>query len=430
MSLKARDKYGVITYIEDAKRDDIYYCQVCGQPMIQKRGEIRIHHFSHLSSHCQHGEIVPCTDHWHYDMTEWHMNWQKRFSVENIENVLEHNKKKHIADLLISNVVVEFQHSPISLEEFSERNDFYSSLGYKVIWVFDLIEQRNNGKLAEKQYEYYYTWINPKKLFREIDFSKVKATVYFQMSDCEDKDTFVLERVSSIRDDGKWIKTDEKRTFTIAEFVELVKTNNCKLFEKPKPKPAPDSIPGCDTIENLWDESFSSMIVKNKHTGGVIFVFGNNGKLVRDYRSNKIRCRYADLDFETNLYSSKGDYYNVFDENKKIWSLIHSFKDAGYEKRIAKEKEEIENRRKYISAQNEDCYTIFQLIDKNARNILFVDNIYTGKRYCLVFINGYKQFNIFEVDIENSSVVKSGSLNYKLAKLYGYKLWKLVEEPN
>ena len=42
-------------------------------------------------------------------------------------------------------VVYEFQHSPLSPEELDDRNAFYNSLGYKVIWIFDLFDQYENG---------------------------------------------------------------------------------------------------------------------------------------------------------------------------------------------------------------------------------------------------------------------------------------------
>ena len=131
MSLKAVDKNGCLVYIDKAIPGDYYYCQICGQPMLQRRGDVRIHHFSHYSPH-GHSDIVPCSDNWGYDKTEWHMEWQKRFPVDNMERVLELNGKKHIADVLVENVVVEFQHSPISLDEFNERNEFYTNLGHKV----------------------------------------------------------------------------------------------------------------------------------------------------------------------------------------------------------------------------------------------------------------------------------------------------------
>lgn len=247
--LKAKDKNGFLVYIDDADPEEQYYCQVCDQPVMQKRGEIRIHHFSHYSPHGTHADIVPCCDHWSYDMTEWHMEWQKRFSTDDIEKVLTLGKEKHIADLLLNKIIVEFQHSPISLNDFNERNEFYTQLGYKVIWVFDLIEEFDNGRIRDGDYEGSYKWSFVKKVFREMDLDETKATIYFQFSDCEDEEAGVLERVKTLWDEGRIFKTDSRYALSIKEFVEMVKENSPDLFEKPKPAPAPQVIENCHTVE-------------------------------------------------------------------------------------------------------------------------------------------------------------------------------------
>lgn len=390
MSLRAKDRFGKLTYIWDAVQGDPYFCQICGQPMMQRRCTDRIDHFAHYSPHGR-TDIVPCSDHWGYDKTDWHMEWQKRFPADNIERVLELNGKKHIADVLVGDLVIEFQHSSISLDEFTERNEFYTSLGYRVIWVFDLIDEYNDGKFAQTNYEFYYKWAYAKKLFREMLFSRVKATIYFQLTDDEDPNVGVLERVKDIRDSSATIKTDSNNCFSIKEFVELVNSNSKELFEKPKPTPAPDSIDNCRTIVELWDGSYSAMIVKNNHTNAVIYVFGKDGHLIRDFSTSKIRCKYAYQDPRTGYYISKDIYYNVFDEDKKIWTLIHPFKDKNYEQRIAlrKQQEEIAERKRKAklelvaslrAVEKDDCQTLFQLTSFCARSYLFVDNIFNGKK--------------------------------------------------
>ena len=437
MSLRAKDRFGKLTYIEDAIKGDPYFCQVCGQPMMQKRCIDRADHFAHYSPH-GNPNIVPCSDHWGYDKTEWHMEWQKRFPIDNIERVLEFNGKKHIADLLIGNFVIEFQHSSISIEEFTERNNFYTSLGYKVIWLFDLIEEYNDGRFAQTDFDFYYKWAYAKKLFRQIEFENVKATIYFQLSDDDDPDVGVIERVKDIRELAATIKTDSNQCFSIKEFVELVSSNSQELFEKPKPAPAPFSIDNCKSITELWDESYSAMIVKNKHTNSIIRVFGRDGRLVRDYKTGKIRCKYCYEDFITGYYVDKGDYYNVFDEDKKIWVLMHSFHDKNYEQRIAlenKQKEEAKKERETAlklvtslrAAETEACQTLYQLTKTNYGPYLYVDNVFNGKKYFVKIVNSYLSFNIYELDPNDSSVVNPNSLNHELYNMYSYRIWKKAD---
>jgi hypothetical protein len=45
--------------------------------------------------------------------------------------------EKHIADVVVDNVVLEFQHSPISCAEIESREAFYTSQGYTLLWILD-----------------------------------------------------------------------------------------------------------------------------------------------------------------------------------------------------------------------------------------------------------------------------------------------------
>lgn len=117
-----------------------YRCPECKGTVIPKvKGDFRIPHFAHWG--CE------CTDNWHYDMSDWHMRMQEYFDEEYREIVCDNGRSTHRADILKDGVVLEFQHSPISVDEFNDRNNFYISLGYKVVWVFDVEEQIDNEQL-------------------------------------------------------------------------------------------------------------------------------------------------------------------------------------------------------------------------------------------------------------------------------------------
>lgn len=440
MPLKANDKNGNLTFIDEAIEGQIYYCQVCNQPMIQRHCTVKVDHFAHYSPHGR-TDIVPCCDHWGYDKTKWHFDWQKKFPRDCIERVLESHGKKHIADVLVSDYVVEFQHSPISLEEFNERNEFYDSLGYKVIWVFDLIEERESGRFAENRREWYYKWANAKKLFKEMDFDKIKATIYFQLFDIENREDGVLERVKEIHDRARLVKTDSKNCFSVFEFIDLVNENSNLLFEKPKPPEAPNSIEDCKTIVELWKESYSAMIVKNTFTSKIIIVFGQDGYLARDNQSDRILCKYMRKNPLNGHLDKVGDFYNVFDEDKKIWKLVEAYKDKNYENRLLqrqKRQEAFEKRReierqqeeekrieieRIKSAEQDDCHTIEELVYDNRLYFIYVDNVFTNKRYYLKFKNGFHAFDIYEVDQTNIAKI-SGPYNEDMRSLYGFRIWK------
>lgn len=117
--------------IYDTSVNEKYYCPLCNEELVLKKGPIRRHHFAHKANGV-------CSESKYSDMCDWHINWQERFPKENIEIIkIDSNGKKHIADVLINNIEIEFQHSFMPFEEFNSRNEFYSNLNYRVVWIFD-----------------------------------------------------------------------------------------------------------------------------------------------------------------------------------------------------------------------------------------------------------------------------------------------------
>lgn len=168
----ALDKNNLKVDIQDAIQGNEYFCQICHEQLIIKRGSIKAHHFAHQSnSEC---------DGWSHDMSEWHHNWQLCFPEINREVVLISGGKMHIADILINNTVVEFQHSPMSPDEFDDRNRFYTSLGYKIIWLFDLTEEMSRGSIKELDNNFNkYKWKYPKRTFLNYDYNDKNILLFF-----------------------------------------------------------------------------------------------------------------------------------------------------------------------------------------------------------------------------------------------------------
>jgi len=163
--LTAVDKKGNRVYACNAEREGEYACTVCGKSVILRRGEINIDHFAHRANECE--------DSWHYDMSEWHYSMQNRFPEEQREVVVKHKEKTHRADILYKDCVIEFQHSPISIEELKERTYFYNSAGYNIAWVFDVRELFENGQIVSNNMEVLmYKWVNPKRCLRGLPLPK------------------------------------------------------------------------------------------------------------------------------------------------------------------------------------------------------------------------------------------------------------------
>lgn len=153
----AIDSYGNRINANDATKKNIYFCPLCGNELILRQGELNITHFAHKAN--------TCTDTWNYDMSEWHYSMQNRFHPEQREVVVKHNGQTHRADILNGNQIIEFQHSPISMDEIMERNAFYNSAGYHVTWVFDVQEQYDSGAIYPIMHDsaLMYGWSNPKR---------------------------------------------------------------------------------------------------------------------------------------------------------------------------------------------------------------------------------------------------------------------------
>ena len=189
----AKNARGERIHASNADKIQNYFCPICCQKVKPKQGKIKAEHFAHE---------IPCEDSWHYDMSEWHSQWQAQFPVGNREIVVTHLSEKHRADVVAYGYVIEFQHSPITAEEFEERNSFYLSCGKKVIWIFDFVSE-----YSENQIEWYddegnlakYKWRYPVRFLQSyIPQHEKDIIVFFQMAkeDHTNEDASYIERVT------------------------------------------------------------------------------------------------------------------------------------------------------------------------------------------------------------------------------------------
>ena len=332
-NLKAVDKDGRNVSIDEADKSNQYYCPICGQPLIQKRGEIREHHFSHIGSRGNiDADYILCSDKWSYDKSDWHINWQKRFPVECYEKVLSRGNQKHIADIVSKNLVIEFQHSAISIDEFRDRNNFYTLCGYSVVWVFDLIREYDDGKIADENGGKYH-WSYAKKLFREMELHDELATVYFQFSDGEgqeDSEAYVMERVTNSYSNFSVFDTDENNNFSIAEFVKCALEEPDRLIvgkQNSNDKTIALRIQrtgetGGSTVFELWKPEYLWMIVSKITDGTEMIIRGRNGEMYRQDHNphGRIVGKYSNRRYDGRYhYSDK--FYVVWDAEKPLWEL-------------------------------------------------------------------------------------------------------------
>lgn len=192
----AHDYLNRRVHIDETASSLEYFCPVCGAPLVTKKGEVRRHHFAHRPSH-------HCSDTWQgtYTDSEWHFGWQERYPRENRERTLELDQVRHRADIIVGRTVVEFQRSQLSPQSFNERNDFYGSLGYKVLWVYDLRDLYESGVIRARDDDpLWFTWENPRQSFNAYDLTTGMADLFFQLR--EDDGDVCIVRVHSRLESG------------------------------------------------------------------------------------------------------------------------------------------------------------------------------------------------------------------------------------
>ena len=146
----ALDKYNQRVHIDETIPTEAYFCPICKEQLILRRGNIISHHFSHKSNtHC---------DPWYIGkMSIWHRLMQELFPPSTREVVVpsKNHTEYHIADVLLTTednrYVFEFQHSPINDKAFVERSLFYLKQGYSLIWIFDYIDCESPKQLYYSQ---------------------------------------------------------------------------------------------------------------------------------------------------------------------------------------------------------------------------------------------------------------------------------------
>ena len=162
-----------------------------------RRGEVNVDHFAHQ---------LKCDDTWKYDMSAWHSEWQRQFPKRNQEVVIEFDGEKHRADVMACGYVIEFQHSPITADEFNKRNHFYLNYGKKVIWIFDFSDEFKDGRIdcydewsSNNDNGGKFKWSYPKRFLQNyLPQRDMDIIVFFQFSDSKhaERDEPYIEHVT------------------------------------------------------------------------------------------------------------------------------------------------------------------------------------------------------------------------------------------
>ena len=120
-------------------------CCCCSMPVIAKCGRQKMWHWAHKSK-------TDC-DNWWEPETEWHRNWKNNYPAEWQEISLFDKRtiEKHIADVRTTHsLIMEFQHSNITPQERTSREQFYKNM----VWVVDGTRLKRDYPRFLKEWKY------------------------------------------------------------------------------------------------------------------------------------------------------------------------------------------------------------------------------------------------------------------------------------
>jgi competence protein CoiA len=124
------------------------YCPSCGEKLLPKCGDIITHHWAHQSG-------TDC-DSWSEPESEWHLAWKELAGAEHCEIKMDN----HRADIVGRNgVVIELQHSSLSWDDVSEREEFYGEM----VWVIDAEEFWDRIEIKQGQVVHPFVFHRPRK---------------------------------------------------------------------------------------------------------------------------------------------------------------------------------------------------------------------------------------------------------------------------
>ena len=262
-----------------------------------------------------------------YQESQWHREWKEKMSSFcTIEKCIKNptTNKRRFADAFHeeTKTSIEFQHSYIALD-FEMRNEFYSNLAIKTIWLYDLsrantiVGDDGNIEVLENNAKGFYRISeNQDNLRNRYVYIQVKFGKIYRVNE-------LFRRVSS---------TDKKSTiryfipteiYTEAEFINAIKTNTIGILSNNCSRKANDKP---QTLKNLWNAKYSWMKVKNVENGDIIRINRNGqNEMFRDYSTGCIRYIYVDDKYGEQSLEKKKEYQlSQQNENRPIWILIRA----------------------------------------------------------------------------------------------------------
>lgn len=206
-----------------------------------------------------------------YQESNWHKKWKKLVSdFCEIEKCIKNpsTNKRRMADAFYekTKTCIEFQHSYIA-NDFEERNEFYSDLSIRAVWLYDLpkanVKQAEDGAveiLEDNARGFFRISENPDNLKKHPVYIQVKSGTIYRVTELKRRESSAKQK-STIR---YFYPLEE---YTEDEFVGAILNNTIgKIFEENQKDPRGKSL------KELWKPNYRSMTEENVENGDEICI--------------------------------------------------------------------------------------------------------------------------------------------------------------
>jgi competence protein CoiA len=177
----------------EALKKDKYFCPACNQQVYIKNGRIKLPHFAHfVKSSCSFYAEPETQEHLALKQVfaKWCEQQQLPYEVEKFLPALNQRP-----DLLIGNLAVEIQCSPLSIQRLIERTKCYQKHGYRPLWICGKKLSITHNKLSEltKNLSYYseklgfYLWT--------ADLEKKELVLFYHLEEDWSKKLYAAKKI-------------------------------------------------------------------------------------------------------------------------------------------------------------------------------------------------------------------------------------------
>ena len=263
----------------------------------------------------------------HKEEDEWYKTWIDKFSNFSITNFYIKDEKinKHkFADIFIkeNNLCIELEKNYMR-NYFDEKNSFFSSLGYKTIWLFDLtnkdvrVLKNNYIEILEGKSKAFFNLMDETRSFKDFHvFIEVKDKTIYKVERLEENN---IGNVNLNKSFSKIRRFKYMISFNENSFIKAIKDNSKDLFIK-------ESV-YIGSIYDLWSDNYKAMVVENIFNNKeTIIIYGDNkGYMYRDFKNFKISYKYVTF-FKNSgkWFINSNKFYNLSEEKakRKEWKLL------------------------------------------------------------------------------------------------------------